>query len=160
MTSAVPPKPFVIFHNKDLIQDVDPGAGVFVVDVNCQGLWEDHELELMRWILPRVYSIYRKICITEYKMRPGTAVLIEENGYRVVLMFTKNHRHESKEVMLANFSKCVDNLFRLVPKNVEIYSPIIGRRDSKSFCDAWKIIKDKCTESGYRWNICRMQEKG
>lgn len=103
---------------------------VLVFDTDLQGAWEFGHKEDIKWGFPRVYPLYREVCMEKYKTAPGSSLLIEDSEYKIGLLFTKRNRNEqSKEDMTKNFINSVVDLFRKLPDDAWIYSPILGRED-------------------------------
>lgn len=103
--------------------------GVIVVDTNLQGLWEFGDLKLMQYAFPKIYAYYQKICKNPDLVKPGRCLLLEEDGYKVALLIAKRNRKEDLQTASAQFEEAVKDLLRIVPSDVFIYSPILGRYD-------------------------------
>lgn len=148
----------ITFINKEFITDNHPQEGVLVIDTDLQGTWEFQEHARFRWAFPNTYRLYQKTCMYDYN-RAGTCLLTEEGGYKLALLFSRVHRKDSKEDMLVNISKAIDELFRKVPCDVFIYSPVLARKD-KCFDVIRQGIKQKLTVNGVasrNWFIYRKQ---
>lgn len=145
----------VKFVNDALIPSVFKDSGIFVIDSDLQGTWATGEQRYFKESFPRLYDHYVRTCFVDRHFRVGSAMLVESEGYNFAILFTKEHRDAKKncEPLIHNFCKAVEDLFRLVPSDVWIYSPILGRNDqafSSYLVNINSIIKnEKCDRNWY-----------
>lgn len=147
---------------KENVLTFDADAGVFVIDVDLQGLWFGPEHSQFRDAFPKVYNLYRNICIHDYKNRLGTSILLEESGYKVALLVTKKTRKTKPEDALKYFESSIKHLFSIVPSDVFLFSPILARRDgnfNNYLVALSRLTGDTDGEAGRYWTICRGEGK-
>lgn len=143
------------FINKEFITENKPGEGVLVLDTHLQGAWETSDHARLRWSFPRTYKAYQATCFKDYK-RVGTSMLLEEDGYKIALLFTRQNRKESKEKMMDNLSLALQDLFRKVPCDVYLYSPILARSDG-CFNEIVLMLNKLTKPMNYIWHVCRKE---
>lgn len=144
------------FVDKHFITDHGEKDGTLVVSVDTQGLWEYGDMDVMRWIFPRAYKIYKQMCI-QRALTPGTAILLQEQGFKIVLLVTKRHRNDKQESILVNFKSCLERLANLLPSDEFIYSNILNRKD-KCFQEMLKILEPMCKGSNcFNWFIYKQE---
>lgn len=145
----------VNFINEDFLSSDLQGRGTMVIDCNLQGVWETGVLRKMKTIFPKMYKNYIYLCLSgSHLYKPGDAIAFSEDGYNFVFLMTKNRRKTSKEDILSNFEKAVKNLLFLVPSDVYLYSPVMGRED-KCFSECLKIMKKLVNPERREWFIYR-----
>lgn len=150
----------VRWRNEDFLWTTEAGTnGVMVFDVNLQGTFERTAMLDFEYRYPRVWKQYKKLCLTGYNSLEGNAILIEDGGERVILMFTKRNRKETRDKMLENFKFALDKLFQILPKGAEVYSDVMGRPD-KMWCEYFKVLTSETIEKDVTWNVCRENNRG
>lgn len=151
------------FYDQSLIMEALQHEGVFVIDSDLQGSWAVGEQRYFKECFPAAYEEYLKACITKGSMLLGTAMLVEDAGYKLAILFTKKHRKGIKrnEDVQVNFQNAVIDLFRQVPSDVWFYSPTLGVDDncSSEFLLTLSRLTKPSPIDGYRlWHM--YQQKG
>lgn len=132
-------------------------AGIFIIDVDLQGVPTTPEQHQFMNAFPKLKAIYKKRCRFNYMNSAGTTIFIEEGGYKICLMVTKRHRYTKREQVLVNFQSCLNQILAVVPGDMFLYSAILGRKDS---CMDEFIAKINTTlgnggEAPRQWIVCR-----
>lgn len=145
----------VKFVDKHFVMEMNIDEGAVVIDADLQGAWEFGDQEQMRYAFPRAYNAYNRLCMNGLA-RVGTALIVEDCGYKIVILFTKRHRNDSKELTLSNFRLAIDDMIRKIPSDVFVYSPILGRADH-CFDEMLKVIyrigEEINGSAGYNWFV-------
>lgn len=149
------------FVDKKFIMDMNEGEGVIVIDADCQGAWELGDQEQMKNAFPRAYEMYHRQCVKGLA-KVGTSMLVEDSGYKIVILFTKKHRKDSKELVITNFNLALEDMMRKVSSDIFIYSSILNRAD-RCFADILQALR-RITgpingSAGYNWFIYNKKEK-
>ncbi len=143
----------ISFVNKELLEEDLSYRGVIVIDTNLQGAWETGILYQMKMAFPKIYKHYMSICLRGDRLyKPGDAVLLTEDGYKVVLLFTKDKRKVARSIVLSNLEIAIKNMLRLVGSDEFIYSPILGREDGQ-FVETLSTIKKLIKPELRNWFI-------
>jgi len=145
----------VKFVHKKFIEDIQSDSGVMVIDADLQGAWELGDQKEMRLAFPRAYEMYHRNCILGLA-RVGTSMLIEDSGYKIVILFTKKHRKDSKELVVTNFKLALDDMLHKVSSDIFIYSSILGRVDgcfNEILQLLYRTVGMKDGFAGYNWYI-------
>lgn len=148
----------VSFVNEDFLSSDLQGRGVLVVDCNLQGLWETGLLKAMKSVFPKTYRRYMRLCLfgnKDHKLyKAGDAIMFEEDGYKFVFLITKTRRKTDKEEILKNMEQAIKNMMALVPSDIYLYSPVLGRED-KCFTETLKIMRRLAQPEMRTWYIYR-----
>lgn len=131
---------------------INPDAGLFVIDANLQGIVE---YEGFAENFPKAFNIYQKVCRFNYKNRVGKIMIVEENNKRLAFLFTRQNRNEKEEVILENFNKCLIQLFNIVPSDIFIYSPFLGRKQrlTTKYFNAIRRVEKSNGEASRVWRF-------
>lgn len=150
------------FVDKQFIMDMNEGSqGAVVIDADLQGAWEFNDQEQMKWAFPRAYDVYHKFCL-EGLAKVGTSLVVEDCGYKIVILFTKKHRKDKVESIINNFNLAIDDMVRKIPSDTFIYSPVLGRVDhcfDEMLQKLYKVAGHLNREVGYNWFIYNKKGK-
>lgn len=119
----------VKFVNQKFLAEDLTHQGIMVLDTDLQGSWDTGDLKVIKKLFPKIYINYLRMCLNPDLYKPGTAALLEDNGCKIGLLFTKRNRKTSKELVISNFEEAVIDLFKLTPSDLFLYSPVLGRKD-------------------------------
>jgi hypothetical protein len=148
----------VKFVNENIFTK-DADAGLFIIDVDMQGVWLNAEQHLFYNAFPKTFKRYQMICRTQYKDKAGTCIFLEEDGYKIALIVTKIYRKTKKEDVVENFERALKHLFTFIPSDVFLYSPVLGRGDRCGSEFLGKINKlllnEKNGAAPRNWTVCR-----
>ncbi len=128
------------------------GDGVYVLDVNLQGAWEFGDHRLMQMAFPKTHAYYQAICRKPLTFPPGKVIFCEEHGFKIALLITKKNRKDCNLVAIKNFEKALAEMLHLLPSDVWIYSPILGRQDKLMGTYATIINKNINKDKRY-WQV-------
>lgn len=149
------------FISKQFLIDMDNHTGAIVIDSDMQGAWELGDQAQMKLAFPRAYEMYHRHCQLGLA-KVGTCMLVEDSGYKIVILFTKKHRKDSKALIISNFNLALDDMMSKVPADVFIYSPILGRADhcfTEMLESLYRIVRTVNGVVGYNWFIYNKKEK-
>jgi hypothetical protein len=143
------------FVDKQFITDMTNVSGAIVIDADTQGAWEWGDHKYMRLAFPRAYSVYRTCCRAGFA-KQGNCIVVDDSGYKIVILFTKRHRNDSKEIVIKNFASALKQMINRVSSDIFIYSSILGRDDHcfDEMIPAIKSITNTIDNTvGYNWFV-------
>lgn len=129
-------------------------AGVIVLDVSLRGAWETSYLTQLKILFPKTYRQYKGICRNPNHIVPGSVVILEEDGYKFALIFTKRSIKGDMIAMGNHFESAVKSMFNIIPKDVNFYSPLLGR-DDKVIGTFMNVIRKYTVLEERNWFIYR-----
>lgn len=110
---------------------------------------------------PKAFDLYQKTCMFNYKNRVGTYMVVEDRGKKVIMIFTAYKRKTDKPQAIEAFKSGLFKVFHMLPSDVFIYSPILGRRNLM-FTDYMNTIRSitSLTKDAPRvWTVCTKGER-
>lgn len=133
--------------------------GIVIVEANLSGIMN---YPGFAEAYPKAHDLYVKTCMFNYKNRVGTFMAVEDGDKKVIIIFTSYGRKEPKEQVIEAFKAGLYKVFNILPSDVFIYSPILGRR-SLMFSEYINTIKSISSlikgEAPRHWVVCTKGER-
>lgn len=130
----------------DNICNIQPDNSIITLDCNLQGVWEFHELDLIKYAFPETYKHYLSLCINK-KVKLGQTILAKEHNYDLALMFVKDKYIQTDEnIVIPNLEKALIELIQIAPEGKQFCSPLMGRMDKlfpKMFSKLNQVVRNK-----------------
>jgi hypothetical protein len=143
---------------KENLFSKDRSAGLFIIDVDMQGVWLNADQDMFYNAFPKSFKRYQMMCRTQYKDKAGTCIFLEEDGYNIALMVTKIYRKTKREDVIENFERALKHLLTVIPSDVFLYSPVLGRGDgcgTEFFGKINSLLNEKNGTAPRNWTVCR-----